>query len=70
MDITRRQFLEAAAAGAAIVPTLGAADPSKLPTRAFGKTGMTVSILGFGSGSRFLMYKDDDKHGQRISNML
>src|SRR5215218_9396109 len=61
MDVSRRQFLGAAAAGAAIVPSLGAAGAAKLPTRPFGKTGMDVPVLGFGSGSRFLMYEDEDQ---------
>ena len=59
MSISRRAFLGAAALG-----PLGAnafAAPGKLPTRAFGATGIEVSILGFGSGSRFLMYEDEDK---------
>ncbi len=37
------------------------AAPGKLPTRAFGSTGVQVPILAFGSGSRFLAYKDDDE---------
>jgi aryl-alcohol dehydrogenase-like predicted oxidoreductase len=61
MDLSRRQFLGAAAAGALAAPSLGAGAAAKLATRPFGKTGMTVSALGFGSGSRFLMYEDDDK---------
>ena len=62
MGVTRREFLEVAAAGVAAAPSLAqAAAAAKLPTRAFGRTGMTVSILGFGSGSRFLMYEDEDK---------
>lgn len=59
MDVSRRQFIQAAAVGTAVVPALGAADAPRLPTRPFGKTGMQVSILGFGSGSRFLMYDED-----------
>lgn len=70
MEITRRQFLEAATASAAIIPVLGAAEPSKLPTRAFGKTGMTVSILGFGSGSRFLMYREEDKALEALTRAI
>src|SRR3954453_22972657 len=70
MSINRRRFLEAAAAGASAVPILGAAGPSKLPTRAFGKTGMTVSILGFGSGSRFLMYREEDKALEALARAI
>ena len=70
MDITRRHFLEAAAVGAAIAPTLGAAAPAKIPTRPFGKTGLEVSILGFGSGSRFLMYDDQDKALEALSRAI
>jgi len=32
-----------------------------LPRRTLGRTGIKVPILGFGSGSRFLMYKDEDE---------
>ena len=67
MDLSRRQFIQAAA-GAAVVPMLGA--PPGLPTRTLGKTGIEVSILGFGSGSRFLMYKDEDKALEALSRAL
>ncbi len=67
MELSRRQFIQATA-GAAIVPALGAAP--KLPTRTLGKTGIEVSILGFGSGSRFLMYEDDDKALEALSRAL
>ena len=70
MDINRRRFLEAAAAGAAITPALGAAEAPKLPTRPFGRTGMTVPILGFGSGSRFLMYRDEDKALEALNRAI
>jgi hypothetical protein len=59
MGLSRRRFLEVAAVGAVTTPCLGAA--SKLPTRTLGKTGIEVSILGFGSGSRFLMYAEEDQ---------
>src|ERR1017187_7657664 len=57
MKISRRDFLGLAAglSGAAKL------DKDKLPTRALGKTGVHVSILAMGGGSRFLMYKDEDK---------
>ncbi|WP_337173255.1 aldo/keto reductase [Paludisphaera sp.] len=65
MDLSRRQFIQAAAVGAAVAPGLGsgagAGEAGRLPTRPFGKTGMEVSILGFGSGSRFLMYTEEDE---------
>jgi aryl-alcohol dehydrogenase-like predicted oxidoreductase len=59
LEITRRRFLEAAAVGATVIPSLGASAAPKLPTRAFGETGLEVPILGFGSGSRFLMYEEE-----------
>ena len=68
MALTRRRFLEAAAAGAAIAPALGAA--AKLPTRPFGKTGLVVPILGFGSGSRFLMYEEEGQALEALSRAL
>jgi len=62
MDFNRRAFLQTAAVGAVVAPALGAAAAdSKLPMRDFGKTGMKVSALGFGSGSRFLMYEKEDR---------
>ena len=70
MDLSRRQFLQAAAVGAAVVPSFGADSRSNLPTRVLGKTGIRVSLLGFGSGSRFLMYKDDDKALEALSRAL
>jgi len=70
MDLTRRQFLEAAAVNALAAASLGASGPSKLPTRPFGKTGMEVSAIGFGSGSRFLMYKDEDEALEAIGRAI
>jgi len=61
MDLSRRQFLGTTAAVAALAaPAVAAGTASRLPTRPFGKTGLEVPILGFGSGSRFLMYADED----------
>jgi uncharacterized protein len=71
MGVTRREFLEVAAAGAVITPSLAqGAAAAAIPTRAFGRTGMTVSVLGFGSGSRFAMYKDDDKALEALSRAI
>jgi aryl-alcohol dehydrogenase-like predicted oxidoreductase len=67
MELSRRQFLEVAA-GAAIVPASGV--PDRFPTRPLGKTGIEVSILGFGSGSRFLMYRDEEEALAALSRAL
>jgi predicted aldo/keto reductase-like oxidoreductase len=71
MIVTRRQFLETSA-GAVVVPSLVAGGPSvaSLPRRPFGRTGMMVSILGFGSGSRFAMYKDEDKALEALGHAI
>src|SRR5919205_153021 len=64
MGISRRQFLESAALGSLVAGSAIGADDSKntpLPTRVLGRTGARVSILAMGGGSRFLMYKDEDK---------
>ena len=52
MNLNRREFLEAAAV-AAVASTAVAGEPTGIPLRPFGKTGLNVSMLGFGSGSRF-----------------
>src|SRR5499427_7903421 len=67
-DISRREFLENVGLGAAAASTLFSlkdianAQPEKgiLPSRILGRTGAKVSILAFGCGSRFLMYKDEE----------
>lgn len=66
MDLSRRQFLGTTAAGVVAASAARGEDapagaPAKLPTRVLGRTGIAVPILGFGSGSRFLMYKDEDQ---------
>lgn len=38
--------------------------------RTLGRTGVRVSILGFGCGSRFLMYKDPDKAAAALHRAL
>ena len=69
-DLSRRKFLEQVGVGTAAgmgCSLLGEwaegrpANPDELPTRILGRTGAKVSILAFGCGSRFLMYKDEDK---------
>ena len=59
--MNRRQFLETVAVGLVAAPALASQPTAKLPQRPLGRTGLKVPILGFGSGSRFLMYKDEDK---------
>ena len=58
MALSRREFLGATALGA--VATRGFGAPAPFPTRAFGRTGLRVPLLAFGSGSRFMMYEKDD----------
>src|SRR5262244_4550895 len=66
-DLSRRTFLEklglgaATGAGAWLLKDVAQVAPptAALPTRTLGRTGAKVSILAFGSGSRFLMYEDE-----------
>jgi predicted aldo/keto reductase-like oxidoreductase len=66
-EISRREFLEnlglgtAASTSLLLLKDLASARPGSmiLPSRALGRTGAKVSILAFGCGSRFLMYKDE-----------
>ena len=57
MSISRREFLESAAVGGITAGAPAAAEP-KMPVRTLGKTGLQVSILAFGGGSRFTGFKD------------
>jgi len=65
-DISRREFLENVGLGAAAASTLlslkdianAQTEKGILPSRTLGRTGAKVSILAFGCGSRFLMYKE------------
>ena len=67
-EISRRQFLENLGLGTAAGTSLlllkevaGARPPAnRMPTRTLGRTGAQVSILAFGCGSRFLMYKNEE----------
>ena len=66
--ISRRQFFENIGLGTAagtsllLLRDLAGAQPTRepLPSRTLGRTGTKVSILAFGCGSRFLMYKDEE----------
>ena len=70
MSITRREFLETTALTGMAVGTLGAAGATPLPMRVLGRTGARVSILAFGTGSRFLQYKEEDKALEALQQAL
>jgi predicted aldo/keto reductase-like oxidoreductase len=67
-DVSRRKFLEGFAIGSAagvgiltgLHGTAKGATVERLPHRMLGQTGESVSILAFGGGSRFGMYKDEE----------
>jgi len=64
MRISRRRFLETTAFGTLAAHSAIGAEGGKtgaLPKRVLGRTGAHVSILAMGGGSRFLMYKEEDK---------
>jgi uncharacterized protein len=68
--MNRRQFLGTVSASL-LVSGLGAASkPKRMPVRTLGRTGIQVPILGFGSGSRFLMYKDDDQAVEALNRAI
>ena len=62
--LSRRDFLGksglALGAVAALPARPAAAAGSKLPHRVLGRTGVSVPILAFGGGSRFLMYEPEE----------
>jgi aryl-alcohol dehydrogenase-like predicted oxidoreductase len=70
MSITRREFLETTALAGVAAGTLGATGTTPLPTRVLGRTGAKVSILAFGTGSRFLQYKEEDKAIEALTKAL
>jgi predicted aldo/keto reductase-like oxidoreductase len=66
MSISRRRFIGSAAAA-----TIAAhAAPSAMPMRTLGRTGARVSLLAFGSGSRFLAYKEEDEAIAALNHAL
>ncbi len=66
MSVSRREFLGAVAASTA----LSVDAKQGLPTRVLGRTGERVTILAFGCGSRFQMFKDDDAAQEALSRGL
>lgn len=83
--MNRRGFLKACVTGAAALgslasgkafggradnPSAAAYDSKGLPTRALGKTGVSVPIIGFGSGSRFCRIQDPAKSVEVLNYAL
>ena len=77
--ISRREFVQATAAAAttvAITPVAGCTasaspfDAKGLPTVKLGKTGVSVPLLGFGCGSRWMAVKDDEKAMEILEHAL
>ncbi|HYO80677.1 MAG TPA: aldo/keto reductase [Bryobacteraceae bacterium] len=68
MSISRRRFLETTAAGTLAAQASAATDA--MPTRVLGKTGARVSVVAFGSGSRWLAYKDEAKAHEAMTKAL
>jgi len=84
-SISRRGFLQACVTGAAAlgslasekafggragIPGAAAYDSKGLPTRALGKTGVSVPIIGFGSGSRFCRILEPEKSVEVLNYAL
>lgn len=69
MSISRRRFLETATVAGTLATQVSAAE-SKMPMRTLGKTGVKVSVVAFGSGSRWLAYKDEAKAHEAMTKAL
>jgi predicted aldo/keto reductase-like oxidoreductase len=70
MNLSRRDFLTTAAALS--LAGIAEAQDAKtgMPMRTLGKTGAKVSVVAFGSGSRFLAYKEEDKALSALTKAL
>lgn len=74
--ITRRKFIERTTltvASATVVPSIlesEAEAKTKLPQRVLGRTGVSVPILAFGCGSRFLMYQDEQEALRALNHVI
>jgi predicted aldo/keto reductase-like oxidoreductase len=68
--MNRREFLGTVAAGLAATSVFASASVHPFPSRKLGRTGLRVPILGFGSGSRFLMYEEEDKALEALSRAI
>jgi uncharacterized protein len=61
--LSRRDFLGrslGAVAALPVLPGVAAAAAARFPHRVLGRTGVSVPILAFGGGSRFLMYEPEE----------
>jgi uncharacterized protein len=68
--MNRREFLGVVASGLVVTPLLSSASARQIPTRLLGRTGLRVPIIGFGSGSRFLMYEQEDKALEALNHAI
>jgi predicted aldo/keto reductase-like oxidoreductase len=68
MSLSRRRFIETATAAGTLAAHASA--QTKMPTRILGKTGQRVSVVAFGSGSRWLAYKDEAKAHEAMTKAL
>jgi predicted aldo/keto reductase-like oxidoreductase len=66
MPLSRRKFMESAA----VATWSASAGNNGMPMRTLGRTGAQVSILAFGSGSRFLAYKQEDEALAALNHAL
>ena len=69
MSTSRRTFIKSAAISS-LGPALRATTGEQIPKRTLGRTGAEVSILAFGSGSRFLMYKEEEQALEALNRAL
>lgn len=69
---SRREFLEKSSLAGLAAAALGseAAATNAMPTRVLGKTGVRISILALGCGSRLLMYRTEEAAVQAINVAL
>src|SRR5260370_2562069 len=70
MNSSRREFLASAALACLATGPLAAASTTEVPARVLGKTGVRVSMLAMGGGSRFLLYKEEDKALEAVQKAL
>src|SRR5260370_1710981 len=70
MNSSRRELLESAALACLATGPRAAASMTELPWRVLGKAGVRVSILAMGGGSRFLLYKEEDKALEAVQKAL